>query len=265
MKHMTFEEQMAYTADAEKAQADELARAWFEYYSGRSESEEEFAQMRNLMLNKSVDAQEAALALHMGLKEKEVQNIMQTSEEETDILLSAYGITEEAALTSADVITEAQMQAAQNRNNAWMDATHELTANQTAAAEEISGVWGRMFSSIWESISSIPGDVWNYLTGGGGGGGADMPAQGEQHAEGGALGEGLNIVGERGPEAIIKSGSEARVITAQNTPTMGGGVTINMNASIASDMDVDRVAQRLGKMLEQRMTGIGYGLKGSRI
>jgi TP901 family phage tail tape measure protein len=86
------------------------------------------------------------------------------------------------------------------------------------------------------------------------------------HAEGGQLSEGMNIVGERGPEAIIKHGSEMRVITAENTAAMGGGgVTINMNANIASDMDVNMVAQRLGKMLQQRMTGIGYSPAASRI
>lgn len=37
------------------------------------------------------------------------------------------------------------------------------------------------------------------------------------HAWGGSLGEGLNIVGEQGPEAIWKRGSSAQVFTAQET------------------------------------------------
>jgi hypothetical protein len=57
-----------------------------------------------------------------------------------------------------------------------------------------------------------------------------------------------------------------RVITAENTAAMGGGgVTINMNATIGSDMDIQRVAQRLGKMLEQRMTGVGASPAMTRI
>jgi hypothetical protein len=264
---MTYEEQMRYTADAEKAHSDTLARAWFEYYAGRKESEQEFAQMRSMMLNEEVSAQEAAIAASAKLSDDLVQQIMSSDEEATKSLLDMLGIRAKAAKDTEETITTAQFQAALERNNMWMTETHALTASQTELAAQVNQTWAdaisQMFTNLAQFVAGLPLDLLNFL---GFGGGGTLTGNPSEHAEGGALSEGMNIVGERGPEAIIKHGSEMRVITAENTAAMGGGgVTINMNATIGSDMDIQRVAQRLGKMLEQRMTGVGASPAMTRI
>lgn len=98
-----------------------------------------------------------------------------------------------------------------------------------------------------------------------------MPANTPGFAEGGQLQEGLNVVGERGREALYKSGNDVRVLSAANTAAAGigaggGNVSINISGvTIGSDYDVSRLAQRLGQEMRQRMTGIGYAAAGSRI
>jgi hypothetical protein len=114
---------------------------------------------------------------------------------------------------------------------------------------------------IW--LSEVIGNAL-ALIGFGSSKGIEVPAI-PGFAEGGQLTEGMNIVGERGPEAIIKRGSEARVVSAANTGS-AGGVTVNMSGvTIASDMDIQRVAQRMGELLKQRMTGVGMTPATSRI
>ena len=68
MKGMDHAQKMKYLAQQEKSEADGLARAWFETYAGRTETEKEFARMKNLMLNQEIDAQKSSNGGGLGLE-----------------------------------------------------------------------------------------------------------------------------------------------------------------------------------------------------
>jgi TP901 family phage tail tape measure protein len=91
--------------------------------------------------------------------------------------------------------------------------------------------------------------------------GVKVPGVGAR-AEGGAVSEGLTMVGERGPEAIIRRGSEVRVLSAANTPTAASGsgpnVTINMgNVTVRDSADIDRLSEELARATVRGLRTVG--------
>lgn len=62
---------------------------------------------------------------------------------------------------------------------------------------------------------------------------------------------GLYLVGESGPE-LVQFGSAARVYNNRETQGMTGGVTINVNAQVASNVDIHELALRLKSEFDRR-------------
>lgn len=135
------------------------------------------------------------------------------------------------------------------------------------------------FAGVWESITGIFNKAWDAISGtigwildgvsaairaagsllGISGGGAPAPAY-QPKASGGPVSAGHGyIVGEQGPE-WFQPGVSGQIFSAPQTAAAmaGGGVTVNINGiSIASNMDIDAVARRLGDKLQQRLSGVG--------
>ena len=93
------------------------------------------------------------------------------------------------------------------------------------------------------------GKVKDFISGGGGG-----------RASGGLVNAGSPVtVGEHGPETFVPM-VNGRILTARQTSAAGGGgetININVEANVSSDIDMTRLAIRLGDMLRTRRTGVG--------
>lgn len=106
---------------------------------------------------------------------------------------------------------------------------------RTAQDAQIHGSIGiddrQALGAIWQVRVAMSGlmqqlnDAGNYAIMGGASGGMHA------HASGGMLNEGWNLVGEKGPELINKSGSSAMVHTAGQSAAMMSGPTININVT----------------------------------
>lgn len=257
MAAMGLSEKVMYGAEAEKQAADISARAWFEYFAGREETEKEFAQMRSLLLNEHITAEEAAIAVSKGLNEQTIKELMQADQEKTESMLNNLGIREEAEKQTGAAIEQASLDAAQRRNAAFMQSTEELILHEQQAAAQVSSFWDTTFGGIIQAVAGLPvviGDFMRSLAG-------YAPLQGAL-ASGGPASAGMPyLVGEEGPELFVPRVSGQVMSAPQTAAALGGGSqTININmggVSLASDMDVDAVARRLGDKLRQRITGVG--------
>jgi len=256
--------QAAYIAEAESAAADTMARAWFEYFAGRTESEQEFAQMRNLMLNEQISAEEAAIAVSKDLSTQTIRELMQANEQQTQAMLEQLGIREQAELQTTSVLTEAMMQAAAQRTQLDMEANNQMSLHAAQAAEAASRSWFSWISEAWNGLQQLFGKAASFQ---------DLsqdlyaamypPGAGQQRAAGGPVQSNKGyLVGEEGPEWFQPNVSGS-IFNARETASMvgagAGGVTINISGvNVASDYDVDRLARTLGDRLRQRLTGIGH-------
>ena len=252
-------EKAAYLGDAEKTAADVSARAWFEHYRGREESETEFARMRNLMLNKEVSAREAALATIANMNDKDMETLMKADKNQTEAILLGLQIRTDATLTSSMTVTKAEQDAASERNENWMDMTHLFVQTEQQKAEQVQGFW----ASVWNNIVSLfsqplPNTGFQDLN-------AALTAASPEYATaaGGPAYKGVpTIMNERGQEVFVPR-VDGRILTHNQTAAMmqsGGGtnnISISINASIANDYDVSRMAQQLGEKLRHKLTGIG--------
>jgi len=256
MAAMGLSERVAYGAEAEKQAADTSARAWFQHFAGRAETEKEFANMRALMLNKNISAEEAAIAISKGMNEQAMRELMRADATKTEQILNSMGVLKQADQQSILDITKAEMDAAQERSNIWMQSTEQLVASEQQKAQHVAGIWSTTFGEILHGIMALPvmgGDLVRGLVG--------MPALGAMAAGGPVAANTPYLVGERGPE-LFQPSTSGRIFNHGETMGMlagaGGGITINMGGvSLASNMDVDAVARRLGDKLRQRITGVG--------
>lgn len=125
----------------------------------------------------------------------------------------------------------------------------EAFASIVSAAQLTAAVIGGIMNAIGQAISSALGPAiaainqvvsgLKQITGGGGGGGGSStpgvttPFNFKGSAGGGDLQEGLNIVGERGAEAIWKAGNQATVFSANQTKSLlsSNGVRVVPNTN----------------------------------
>lgn len=200
-------EKMAYLADTEKANADSLARAWFEHYAGRVESQEEFARMRALMLNDEIDEQEAAMIVQSNMSLARQEELIKASAEQTAIILDGLGITAQAAKDADMAISESAMSAAQAREQTWVNAHHNIAAAEEEAVRRASSTWEGFKGWLDNFIGSgIAG--WRPF-------GTEEEAEGR--ASGGRVEKGNRYnIGERGPELFVPdaTGKNASVVGA---------------------------------------------------
>jgi len=254
MAAMNLSERVKYGAEAEKQAADISARAWFEHFAGRAETEKEFANMRALLLNKNISAEQAAIAVSKGMNEAAIQELMRADAQKTEQILNSMGVLVTASATSIAEITDAELQGAAERNSIWMRSTEQLILSEQQKAQQVAGFWSTTFGEILRGIAALPVVAGDWMRG----------IVGVQPlAAGGPVAANTPyLVGECGPELFQPSVS-GRIFN--HGETMGvlagagaGGITVNMNGvNISSNMDVDAVARRLGDKLRQRITGVG--------
>lgn len=121
--------------------------------------------------------------------------------------------------------------------------------------------WGTFINSIsWGDF--VPSVNWrDFIPFFGGGGGGGTPSGGGQdnlpagpHAAGGMdyWRGGRLLVGERGPELVdLPRGSS--VYSHQDSMAMaGGGTTVNIYANVASDIDVESLANRVARVISRK-------------
>lgn len=257
-KSLDYNTRMAYLQQMESDQAAITAAAWFQHYASRSATEKEFANMKALMLNEEVTSREAAVMVIKGYVDDQLKTMIKASEEETDAMLRDLDIRTDEHISALNTITNEEMKAAQNLVMEW-DKNSALIADQEAKqGEMVMGVWARAWQYI-QSVFRASNDGLNQLSQNAALGNPNIP---HNAAGGPAYANAPTLVGERGPELFVPR-VDGRIMThAQTAAAMAGGgggnVTVNMNANIASNMDIDAVAKRLGDQLRQRFTGIGH-------
>lgn len=227
LKEMDEAQQRAYLADMEKMQGDALLRAHLEHYLGRTETEQEYAQARNLMLSEHLTAEEAAKVASMGLGADRLREIMQMDRDETEVFLNSVGLRKAGALDGDSALTQSALDAARVRQEAYIDSTNKIVTNEGEATSMI----GRMWSNLWEEVKSWFGfggpapAVAGYAAGGTVAGTGDQVAiiAGEEGPEAGILPDGdVAMLGLLGPGLFaVPPGTEIK--TADETEAEYGG------------------------------------------
>lgn len=232
--------------EEEKRNTEALMVAWYQYYTGREASERDLAQMRNLLLNEHLSAQEAAYVASSNLSDKLKFELMTANEEVTNEILNAYGIREKAARDNVEVLTEIAIRAGYEQRDALV-AAHEQ------AAMESQNAWSRFWDwlSGWASWWAQNSPALSWMTGGG------PTPPGRQH--GGPVTAGLPyMVGERGPELFIPHTS------GRIDPHEGGAWrgNIEMNITVAEmnvrdDHDILRLSEMLAHQIKIELDAQG--------
>jgi len=262
MKSMSEAEQRAYLAAQETAERDSLARAWFTYFAGRTESETEFGRMRNLMLNESIDAEEAAFLVSQHITTDKVQMIMKASEEETDTILRELGFQRNESEATHAAISASAAGAAMDRQNAYIDSTTIITDAENQLAENTLSIWDNVYNVIkgyWEWISWAFGQIASVMATP-----AALPmALATGNVPGLATGGIVKTSGivnvHKGERIILPAGSD--VVPARHSSQVdammnggGGDISINIqNVVMSNNLDVRDVGKQLGREVKKQM------------
>jgi len=276
MAEMDYAERMAYRADAEKASMDALARAHLEHYLGRVETEQEYAQARNLMLNENISAEEAAIIVSKNLGADKLRALMQYDKDETESFLQALGLRQDGALQGDAAISQSALDNATTRQQSWINAEHNIV-NESAAAqakyventqktvEESKGYW----DSFWSWLLGLFGTMPEV---------PKPPMPPEAHAKGGQVGgqgEMATILGgEEGPELGTAPSGEQFMIgamgpglfnvpvgtyinTAAETAALFGGSFARGGVVLSNEQrkDLRNLRDKLGVGLKRAMAG----------
>jgi hypothetical protein len=267
LKGMDEAQQRAYLAAQETAERETLARAWFTYFAERTESETDFARMKNLMLNEAIDAEEAAFLVSQHLSEEKIRMVMQGTQEETDTILQGLGFQRNESEATHQAITASAAGAARERQDAYIESTIAITNSEQELANQTLGIWDGIMNTIkgyWEwiswafsQISSIMATGWIA---------PPAPATGPVPglATGGIVKTGGIVDVHKNERIILPAGSD--VVPARHSKQVdammnGGGGEININigtVQMASDMDVREVGRQLGREVKKqlRMRGV---------
>jgi TP901 family phage tail tape measure protein len=271
LKGMDEAQQRAYLAAQETAERETLARAWFTYFAERTESETDFARMKNLMLNEAIDAEEAAFLVSKGISADKVQMIMKASQEETDTILRELGYQKNESEATHQAIASSAAGAARDRQEAFINTSIEIAKNEQQLAEVTVSVWDRVIETIksytawiWPQLQEIsrfmadmllPNYVSDYFM-------PSTPVPGL--ATGGIVRTGGIVDVHKNERIILPAGSD--VVPARHSKQVdammnGGGGEININigtVQMASDMDVREVGRQLGREVKKqlRMRGV---------
>jgi len=262
MKSMSEAEQRAYLAAQETAERDSLARAWFTYFTERTESETEFGRMRNLMLNESIDAEEAAFLVSQHITTDKVQMIMKASEEETDTILRELGFQRNESEATHAAISASAAGAAMDRQNAYIDSTTIITDAENQLAENTLSIWDNVYNVIkgyWEWISWAFSQIASVMATP-----AALPmALATGNVPGLATGGIVKTSGivnvHKGERIILPAGSD--VVPARHSSQVdammnggGGDISINIqNVVMSNNLDVRDVGKQLGREVKKQM------------
>lgn len=262
MKSMSEAEQRAYLAAQETAERDSLARAWFTYFTERTESETEFGRMRNLMLNESIDAEEAAFLVSQHITTDKVQMVMKASEEETDTILRELGFQRNESEATHAAISASAAGAAMDRQNAYIDSTYIITDAENQLAENTLSIWDNIYNVIkgyWEWISWAFSQIASVMATP-----AALPmALATGNVPGLATGGIVKTSGivnvHKGERIILPAGSD--VVPARHSSQVdammnggGGDISINIqNVVMSNNLDVRDVGKQLGREVKKQM------------
>lgn len=258
MKGLDYAQREQYRNLQEQKQADATLRAWLTYFLGRKESEEEFAQAKNILLNENMTAETAAAAVSKGLADDKMQALMQADKATTQAILDGLDIQQTADTDVQQAIVASASGAAMDRQETWI-ASNELVASKeqelgSAVQETWKGVveyikeWYEwimsLFEKVWNAMPSMSGPLMN----------APQMASGGLVKRGGlvAVHADERIVLPAGAEVVPRSHSAA----VDRAMKGGGGdvhVVISGPIHLSGDMDVDRMARRLGRKVRAEM------------
>lgn len=140
LKNKDYNERLLAYHEAEKSSADIVFRAAFEHYAKRAETEQEFAQGRNLRLNENINAEQAAFIVKQGYSAEYLRQILAYDKEKVDKLLASLGF-ETAGLLSATAAA-----------GKLADAHGEVATSAEAAA------------SVLEAFAKLPPEIHEKIT-----------------------------------------------------------------------------------------------------
>lgn len=268
MKTLNDAQQRAYLALQETEERDTLTRAWLQYYLERVEGETDFAQAKNLMLNQTIDAEEAAFLVSQHLSADKVQFIMKASEEETQAVLDSLGYQKNANAETQASISSLAASGAAERQKIFIENSVAIIKSEKETVEITRGLWWDFFevfrdwtawanSLIGDLFGSVPSPALPMLP----------PGGAPQMATGGIISRGGMVRVHRDEDIILPSFAE--VIPKQHTSAVraaiegggGSGVHIQFSGPVtfSSDMDVERVGRSLGRSVRREMASRGIG------
>ena len=258
MAAMSHNEKVVYFAQQEKKADEELAIAYISQIQKREATEQEYQTARTLMMNKGIDAEKAAIAATMNLSKESINELLKADEKKTDTLLFGMGILTKASKMSQEDISKEYIKSAQLSYDAWNTGTSAFVDSEQRKAETVMGFWETVWNNILGLFSTpLPNTGFQDLNA------ALLAATPSATAAGGPAYKGVpTIMNERGQEVFVPR-VDGRILTHNQTAAMmqgGGGtnnISISVNANIANDYDVSRMAQQLGEKLRHKLTGIG--------
>jgi hypothetical protein len=253
MKEMSANEKIAYLRQQEKEEMNVLARAWFEYYTGKQESVVEFERMKSLMLNKEIGAEEAAILASKNLSNEKYLQLLRADKERTEQILINLGVREQASKNSESVITDTIYSAAAERQAILQKADQDTQKMAAETAGYVGDYWGgvlQRLKEVWnlsQYITNPVGKMWDA--------GKDLLGIGNNASGTDNWRGGLTWVGERGPELLnLPSGSQ--IFSNSDSKAMAGN-TINNNFTInggnSSPKEIaDMVAFRINQTMMKK-------------
>ena len=103
LKNKDYNERLLVYHEAEKTSQDVVFRAAFEHYAKRAETEQEFAQGRNLRLNENINAEQAAFIVKQGYSAEYLRQILMYDKEKVDKLLESLGYEKESMIDTTKI------------------------------------------------------------------------------------------------------------------------------------------------------------------
>jgi hypothetical protein len=260
---MEHAEALAYLDQAERSQAEETLRYFISYYSGRAETEEEFTQGRHLMLNKQIDAEEAAQIVMLKLSEEKMTEVMRMGEEETNAFMREQETQIDVVRAAGETNVYTTAESVAIRQGIHEEHNAIVIAGEQATADAVMSIWERVGSYLRDFFDWVDTTMFaGLLPGGSNAGFGQAPSM----ATGGSIKTGGLVNVHRNEKIYIPSGAE--VIPAHHSANvqqamMGGGgdggITVNFNGpmNIASDMDIRDVSRKLGKAVRKELSARG--------
>lgn len=268
MSEMDQAEANAYRTDMERASLEGLARAWFEHFAGRQETEAEYTRIHGLLLNEGISAEEAAAAVSMGLADDKLEALMRADDTQTQALLESLGVRARAEQDANVTLANAAIEVANARQTAFIESAYNIAQRETEAAQHTASVWQRAWSwiqGLWGGGVQAPGPpaMEGYRHGGvvglagyatGGNVGIDMQAF-RWNENGGEIA--VAPVGTRVlPHAEAVMVARDAIASAMGGGGGGGGLTVNVHMPgmvVREKADLDYLLKGIGEAVASRV------------
>ncbi|MFH1719086.1 MAG: phage tail tape measure protein, partial [Planctomycetota bacterium] len=151
LKNKDYNERLLVYHEAEKTSQDVVFRAAFEHYAKRAETEQEFAQGRNLRLNENINAEQAAFIVKQGYSAEYLRQILMYDKEKVDKLLESLGYEKESMIDTTKIA------------GALAEA-YGMVATSAEAAAAVLERFAKLPPEIHEKITDLTEDYAEKLT-----------------------------------------------------------------------------------------------------